>query len=136
MPGTYVDGKIEAHNPNAVRIGRAQANQRGTPRQIHCHPLGSAKKFGVRYRYCVDFIRKNLWPCKQPDQESSAAGSVKAREQGREGKKAVTILRLSPVRKPAVAWIENPCVGGSIPPQATSKNAGIAQLVERYLAKV
>ena len=32
--------------------------------------------------------------------------------------------------------IENPCVGGSIPPQATSKNAGIAQLVERYLAKV
>ena len=52
----------------------------------------------------------------------------------------------------ATLGLENPCVGGSIPPQATKLinpssdgfffdhpgglPAGIAQLVERYLAKV
>ena len=63
--------------------------------------------------------------------------------------KCCAILRGSgPVAQSVEQRIENPCVGGSIPPQATKLeahrsrwafslvNAGIAQLVERYLAKV
>jgi len=84
------------------------------------HPIGSAPRFGVRYRYAVDSIRENLWRCIRPDQKSSAAGSVRVTEQVRGSQKTVSILERSPVETYAVAWIENPCVGGSIPPQATS----------------
>ncbi len=61
---------------------------------------------------------------------------------------SVRILGSGPVAQSVEQRIENPCVGGSIPPQATNlmnpssrwvflwSNAGIAQLVERNLAKV
>ena len=39
--------------------------------------------------------------------------------QSQETGKTVTFLRLSQRALTVVPWIENPCVGGSIPPQAT-----------------
>ena len=126
----------------------APANQRAT----HWHPSPPphrfGQKFGTRYAYCVDSIRENLWPCNPRARKGSAAGSVASTPGTPKTAKLVTFLGLADSPTERVPWIENPCVGGSIPPQATrfkahlldgffiDSNAGIAQLVERYLAKV
>jgi hypothetical protein len=65
--------------------------------------IGSAKKFGVRYRYCVDFIRKNLWPCKGPDQKSSAAGSARRAVRAEKQEKLLRFLGLVSVR--SLSWL-------------------------------
>ena len=80
---------------------------------------------------------------------SSVADSVERDRDGTIIRELVAILRLSEQALTDMPWTENPCVGGSIPPKATNLNnpssqwvflwnsfAGIAQLVERYLAKV
>jgi len=51
--------------------------------------------------------------------EKFGSGFGEGHGAGRESRKTVRILQRSPVETHAVAWIENPCVGGSIPPQAT-----------------
>ena len=51
--------------------------------------------------------------------EKFGSGFGEGHGAGRESRKTVRILQRSPVETHAVAWTENPCVGGSIPPQAT-----------------
>ena len=57
----------------------------------------------------------------QPTTEKFGGRFGKRGSQSRETEKLVTFLQLTHTPPEAVPWIENPCVGGSIPPQATIK---------------
>ena len=76
-------------------------------------------KFGDHPRYCLDSHRENVWRCIPAARWGSGTGSVAPAPDRAHRGKLVTFLRLTHTQDPAVPCLENPRVGGSIPPQAT-----------------
>ena len=67
----------------------------GICEQTTRHPIGSAQKFGVRYRYCVDSIQENLWPCNFRARKSSAAGSASGEVRAEKLKNSLRFFNLA-----------------------------------------
>ena len=63
----------------------------------------------------------------RPSPGSSATGSVSTADGPATGVKTVTFLQLTGTPTRTVLCLENPRVGGSIPPQATNKINDLAQ---------
>ena len=95
----------------------ANANQ-GVQRPSRPYRFG--KQWGDGYGDWVNSNRENLWPCNPRARKGSAAGSVERLSYTLKMGKLVTFLGANGTQKPQLGWIENPCVGGSIPPQATT----------------
>ena len=89
------------------------------------------------------YIEKNYGYAAHRTHKGSAPSSV--RRQGRDSRegKLLTSLGLRAMQSTAVSGVENPCVGGSIPPQATSIHApqrpfrvwGVSTNPARFLQK-
>jgi len=101
-------------------------------RDDHCVPGPPAKrrhatrsvKFGGHPRHCLDPHREILWRCTPAARWGLGAGSVRSPPDPPRRPKLVTFLQLTHPPDRTVPCLENPRVGGSIPPQATRSLRG------------
>jgi len=97
---------------HAHRTPRPPAKPRHAPRSV---------KFGDHPRYCLDPHRENVWRCTPVARWGSGTGSVNTAPDLAARAKLVTFLQLTDTPDRTVPCLENPRVGGSIPPQAFEK---------------
>jgi hypothetical protein len=82
---------------------------------------GSVVRFGVRCIYPLDPPEEIGWSLPVLNPKGSVSGSVEENSRTGKAEKGVTLLGVAEDEIAAVAWVENPRVGGSIPPQATKE---------------
>jgi hypothetical protein len=113
------------------------ARDHPTPKQPAkpCHRTRSVK-FGDHPRYCVDPHRENVWRCTPAARWGSGTGSVAPAPDRAERENRVTFLRLTHPQDPTVPCLENPRVGGSIPPQATKYGNPATSTVAGFFIKI